>query len=156
MNALIPWTDCMQFLWLKEDWTNDKWKGESLNFRFYWANRTRTVYGCRIAVTVSRRCTVCLVLDDVGVVESLRLSYLLVCGDSASRRWLWSLCLMQIVDVAVWSRCRCCCRRSMMWMHCLLRLGDRCPVFFFNPWLTECVHAASSVGASPSSALLVD
>ena len=38
----------------------------------------------------------------VGIVEYFRLSCLLVCGDSASRRCGWSRCFEQIVDVAAW------------------------------------------------------
>ena len=45
---------------------------------------------------------------------------------SASRRWGWSLCLVQIVGVAVWSGSRCCWRCSMMWMHWLQRLDNQC------------------------------
>ena len=36
-----------------------------------------------------------------------RLNCLLVCGDSASRTWGWSLYLVQILGVALWSRWRC-------------------------------------------------
>ena len=86
----------------------------------------------------------------VSVVESFRLGCLLVYGDSASRRWGWSLCLVQIIGIAVWSGCRCCWRCLMMWMHWLLRLDDRC-LSLFNPWLTECMSMQpQSVDASPS------
>ena len=40
-------------LWLIEDWTNDRCKWISLNFRFYWENHTWKVYKCRIVVAVS-------------------------------------------------------------------------------------------------------
>ena len=107
--------------WLTKDWTNDRDKWISLNFRFYWANRTQKVYECRIAFVVSRRCSLCWVLK-VSVVKSLKLSCLLVCDDNTSWR-----CLVQIVGVAIWSGCRCCWRRSMMWRHWLQRLDDWCP-----------------------------
>ena len=91
------------------------------------------VYGCRIAVVLSRRHSLCWMLKvDAG--ESRRVDCLLVCGDSASRRWGWSRCLVQIVSVAVWSGCRRIWRRSKMWMHWLQRLDDPC-----NPWLTRFV-----------------
>ena len=57
------------------------------------------------------------------------------CVDSASRRWGWSLCLEQILGVAVWSGCRCCWKRSMMWRRCWQKLDDRCcgcAVLWFN------------------------
>ena len=128
-------------MWLTEDWTNDRDKWISLNTRFYNVNHTRKVYGCRIIIVVSRLCSLCWVLK-VGVVECLRLN--------ASRRWEWSLCLVQIVAVDVWSVCRCCWRQSMMWMHRLQRLDYRCPVLF-NPWLTGCMSMwPRGVGASSS------
>ena len=71
-------------LWLTEDRTNDRDKWVNLNIRFYWANRTRNEYDCRIAVVESCRCGLCWLLK-VCVVESHRVGCLLVCGDSASR-----------------------------------------------------------------------
>ena len=79
-----------------------------------------------IVVVISRRCSLHWV-SKVCVVESLSLSCLLVCGVSASRRWGWLFCLVQILGVAVWLDCKCCWRRSMMWTHWLQRLDDRCP-----------------------------
>ena len=72
-------------LWLTENWTNDRDKWISLNFRFYWSNRWQKLYECRITVVVSRRYILCWVLK-VCVVEGHRLSCLSVCGDSTSRR----------------------------------------------------------------------
>ena len=111
---------------------------DKFKFQVLLRNRTRKVYECRIAVVVSCQCSPCWVLK-VSVVGSLRLSSLLVCGDSVSRRWKWSLCLVQIVGVAVWPGCRRCWRLSMMWTHWLQRLDDQC-LGLFNPWLTGCVR----------------
>ena len=117
-------------MWLTEDWTNDRDKWISLNIRFYWVNCTRKVYRCRIILESS----LCLVLK-VSDVE--RLSCVLVCGYSASRRWGWSLCLVQIVGVAVWLGCWCW-RQSIMRTHCLQRLEDQYPGLCIY-WLTRCV-----------------
>ena len=138
--ASIPKKVWFCVLRLTENWTNNRDKWISLNIRFYWANRTRKKYGCRIAVVESPWCNLCWVLK-VGVVESYRLRCLLICGDSTSRRWGWSLCLMQIVGVAVWSGCRCCWKGSMTWMHQLLMLNDRCPGLLY-PGLTGSVDVA--------------
>ena len=133
--------------WLTEDWTNDRGKWISLNSGFIeWILHKRCI-DVEIAVVVSRRRSLCWILK-VCVVESLRLSCLLVCGDSACGRWGWSL--EQILGVAVWSGCRCCWTQSMMWMHWLQRLDDQCPscaVLWSN---CVCVNVVSSVGASPS------
>ena len=111
---------------------------------------TKDVHGCKIAVAVSRRCSLCWVLN-VGAVESRRLGCLKVLGDNASRKWGWSRFLMQIVGVAVWSGCRRSWRRSKMWTHMLLRLDDWCPGLC-NPWLTESMSMwPRSAGASPNS-----
>ena len=116
--------------------TTTKWGTKNIHqttvpysFRFYWGNRTWKVYKCRIAIVISRRCSLSRLLN-VCAVESLRLTCILVCGDSASRRWGWFLCSVQIVSIAVWSGCRCCWRRSMMWTHWLPRLDDWCPDLF--------------------------
>ena len=115
-------------------------------------NRTRKVYGCRIAVVVSHWFSLCWV-SKVGAVESRRLGCLSVCGDSSSRRWGWSWCLVQIVSAAVRSGCRCSWRQLMMWMHCLLRLDDHCPGLC-SLWLTGYVSMWSqSSRASPSSVI---
>ena len=59
--------------------------------------------------------------------ENLRLNCQLVWGDSASRRWGWSLCWVQILGIVVLSGCKCRWRWSMMWMHWWQRLDDQCP-----------------------------
>ena len=106
--------------------------------------------GVEITVVISRRRSLCWVLK-VSVVESLKLNCLLVRSDSVSSRWGSSLCLEQIVGALVWSGCKCCWRRSMMWTHWLLKLDDRCPGLC-SSWLTGCVSMQPrSVGASPSS-----
>ena len=88
-------------------------------------------------------------LLKVSVVETIRLSRSFVCADSVSKRRRWSLCWLQSAGVLVWSGCRCCWRRSMMWIQFLLRLDDRCPGLC-NPWLTGCVSMwPQSVDASP-------
>ena len=123
--------------WLKEDWTNDRGKRISLNSGFIERILPKRCIGAEIAVVVSRQCSLSWMLK-VCVAESLRLSCLLVCGDGASRKWGWSLCLVQILGIAVWSGCRCCWRRSMMWMHWLQMLYDRCAGYAVL-WLTGCV-----------------
>ena len=57
----------------------------SLNSDFIERILHKRCIGEEIAVVVSRRCCFCWMLN-VCVVESLRLSCLLVCGNSASRR----------------------------------------------------------------------
>ena len=139
-------------LGLTEGWTNDRGKGIRLNSGFIERILHQRCIGVEITVVVSCQCCLCWILK-VCVVESLRLSSLLVCSDSASRRWRWYLCLVQILRVAVGSSSRCCC---MMWMHWLQRLDDRCPgcaVF----WLIGVVSKWPwSVGASPSSKPLMN
>ena len=105
----------------------DKWlrQVDRYKFRFYLATLTQTCIDVEIAVVVSRQRSLCWMLK-VYIAESLRLSRLLLCGDSSSRRRGWSQCLVQILGVVVWSGCRCCWRRSMMWAHWLQRLDDRC------------------------------
>ena len=142
-----------KLFWLTEDGTNNRDKWISLNFRFYWGNSTQKVYQCRIAVIISCQCSLWWMLN---VVESLRLSYLFVCGDSTSRKWRWSLCLVQIVGVAIWSGDRFFWRQSLMWMHWLQRLDDWCPGLGSTLVNWVCVDVASSVGASPNSVSLGD
>ena len=120
-------------------WQRDKWI--SLNFRFCWANPLQKVYGCRIAVVVSRRCSLCWV-SKVGTVESRWPGRLSVCSYNASRRGGWSLCLVQIVGGAIRSVCRRNWRQTMMWAYCLQRLDDRCPGLC-SPWLTGGIDVAS-------------
>ena len=136
----------------------DKWQRlvDKFKFRFYWANLTQELcIGVEITVVVSHQCTLCWVLK-VCVVESLKLRCLLVCGNRTTRRWGWSLCLVQILDVTVWSGCRCCWRRSMMWTHWLERLNDWC-LGCAVLWLTKGVLKWPwSVDASLSSESLVD
>ena len=101
-----------------------------------WANHTWKLYEWRIAALVSHRCSHSWVLNDVGVVESLRLNCQLVYGDSTSRRWGWSLCMVQSVSIAIGSGFRCCWRQWMIWTYWLLRLDDRCSSLC-SPWLTR-------------------
>ena len=107
---------------------------DKFKFRFYWVNFTQKVYRCR-----NRGCCITSVylcwVSKVYIAESLRLSCLLVCVDSASRRWGWSLCLVLILGVAVWSGCRCSWRQSMMWTRRWQKLNDRwpgCALLSFN------------------------
>ena len=51
---------------------------DKFQFRFYWMNLTQNVYWCR-----NRSCCI----TSLENIESLRLSCLLVCGDSTSRKW---------------------------------------------------------------------
>ena len=139
--------------WLTENWTNERGMWISLNSGFIKRILHKRCIDVKIVVVVSRQCSLCWMLK-VCVVESLRLRCLLVCVDSESSRWGWSLCLVQILGVAVWSGCRCCWKWSMMWMHWLQRLDDRCfgcAVF----WLTV-LKWPWSVGASLSSESLMD
>ena len=136
-------------VWLTDDRTKNRGQWLSLNSDFI------ECISVEITFVVSHRCSLYWVLK-VYVVESFRLSCLLVCGNSKSRRWGWSLCLVQILGVAVWLVCRCYWRRSMMWTHWWQKLDHRYPdwaVLWFNggvsmsPWC---------IGASPSSESLVD
>ena len=109
---------------MTEDWTNGWDKSISLNSGFIgWILHKKSI-GVEITVVVSCWHSLCWMLK-VCIVESLRLSCLLICGYSMSSRWGWSLCLVQILGVAVWSGC--CWRWSVMWMHWLQRLDDQCP-----------------------------
>ena len=56
---------------LTDDWTNDRNKWISLNFMFI-EQIIHEKFECRIAVVVSRRCSFCWVLNDVGVTENLK------------------------------------------------------------------------------------
>ena len=135
---------------LTEDWTTDRGKWISLNTGFIERFLHKRCIDAEIAVVVSRRCSLCWVLK-VCVVESLRLRSLLVYSDSAPWRWGWSLCLVQILAAVVWSGCRCCWRRSMMWKHWLQRLDGRC-FGCVVLWLIRCVSKwLWGVGASTSS-----
>ena len=100
--------------WLTEDLTNDRSKWISLNSGFIERILLKKCISVEIAF-VLRRCSLCWV-SKVCVVESLRFSCQLVCGDNVSRRWGWSLCLVQILGVAVWSGGRCCWRQ---WCRCI-------------------------------------
>ena len=156
VNASILWAGDLCVVWLREDWTRDRGKWISLNSDFIQRILHKGRINVEITVVVSHQCSFCWV-SKVYVVKSLRLSCLLVCVNSMSRRWGWSLCLVQILGVAVWSGCRCCWRRLMMWTYWLLRLDDQClscAVLWFNqggisksPW---------SIVASPSSESLMD
>ena len=112
--------------WLTEDTKNDRGKWISFNSGFIERLLHKRCMGEEIAVVVSRWCHLCWV-SKVCVVESLRLNCLLVCGDSAPRRCGLSLCLVKILNVAVWSSYRCWWRLPMIWTHWLQRLSDRCP-----------------------------
>ena len=83
------------FGWLTEDWTNDRGRWISLNSGFIVQILHKRYISVEITFAVSRHCSLCWV-SKVCVVESLRLSCLLVCGDSTSRRWGWSLCLVNV------------------------------------------------------------
>ena len=135
-ECIDPANRCFGVVWcvLTEDWTNDWGKWINLNSGFIERVLHKRCIGIEIAVVVSRRCGLSWMLK-VCVVESLRLGCLLVCGNSTSRRWGWSLYLVQVLGVAVWSGCRCCWRLSMVWTHWLERLDDRCSdcaVLWFN------------------------
>ena len=137
--------------WLTEDWTNDRSKCIRLNSDFIEGILHKRFIGVEIAVVVSRQHSVCWMLK-VSVIEHLRLSCLLVCSDSTPRRWGWSLCLVQIFGVAVWSGCRYC----WIWSMMLQRLDDQCPSCAIF-WLTVGVLKwLWSVGASLSSKSLMD
>ena len=125
MNAWIPQIGCLGVVWLTWDQTKKKGKCISLNSDFIeWILHKR--YRCR-----NHGC--CML--KVYVAESLRLSCLLVCINSVSKRWGWSPCLVQILGVAVWLGRMCCWRWSMTWMHWWEKLNDQCPgctVLWFN------------------------
>ena len=118
------WFECV--IWLIDDWTKDRGKRKTLYSDFIERILHKRCIGAEITVVVSCLCSLCSV-SKVYVVESFRLSCLLVNVDSTFRRWWWSLCLVQILSVALWLGCRCCWKRSMMWTHSLERLDDRCP-----------------------------
>ena len=138
--------------WLTEDWTNNRVSFQVLLSEWSFSERIfhKRCMGVEIVVVVSCRCSLCWVLK-VWVVVNLRLSCRLVCDDSASRRWRLSLCLVQIVGIAVWSGCRCCWIRLMIWTHLLQKLDDRC-LGCAVLWLNVCVLMWPwSVGAYLSS-----
>ena len=105
--------------------------------------------GGEIAVVVSRRCDFSLV-SKVDAAESLRFSCLLICVDSASRRWGWSLCMVQILGFAVWSGCRCCWRQSMMWVHWWQSSMIDVPVLQYFGLTGVVSKSPWSISASPS------
>ena len=142
--------------WLTEDLTDDRGKWINSNSGFIEQILHKRCMGVEITVVVSCHCSLCWV-SKLYVVENLRLNCLLVCGDSTSRRWGWSQCLVQILGVVVRSGCRCCWRQSMIWMHWLQKQDDWCRSWAVL-WLTGggVSKWPWSVGACPSSELLMD
>ena len=135
VNSPIPQTVCKWWWVGMIEREQDKWQGQVdiLNVRFYWVNLTRKMsnYDSTPNVKSQLLWSLCWVLK-VRNVESRRLGCLEVWGDSASRRWGWSRCLMQIVGSATRSACR---RNGRRWTHTLQKLNDECPGLC-NPCLT--------------------